>query len=337
MLKFNDVFLKLNNKNLMKFNLIKDNKGNIFMGLYLVMIIFVILIAILILNLSMAYTELNNNQLNSKTFNYILNDYQTNIPTLSYNVLENLSNNVVENKVPLINSKESIKEELEKSLLGKNNEYYKNSGIQIESHVIYIGDGEDPFHINIKTMISAYKNNMSYNNQITSEVSIENLKDPLPAIKCGKYPNFSYNDTNYNYGDSLSKYLESKNQSGAQYYTNGSSPLIIKKCIYEPYTQHGAGISMENCLKNGYYHESRDGSCYFHRLEGVGQCSDYGMETFVMPNPKLNQSGLIATSSPDHVIFGYSYPGESLLLNSYSKPESLIFLDDSHRQKYGLF
>ncbi|MDR3291442.1 MAG: hypothetical protein LBT10_04750 [Methanobrevibacter sp.] len=337
MLKFNDTFMKLNNKGLMKFNFIKDNKGNIFTGLYLVMIIFVILIAILILNLSIAYTELNNNQLNSKTFNYILNDYQTNIPILSYNVLENLSNNIVKNKIPLINSKESIKEELEKSLLRKNNQYYKNSGIQIESHVIYIGDGEDPFHINIKTIISAYKDNMSYNNQITSEISIENLKDPLPAIKCGKYPNFSYNDTNYNYGDSLSKYLESKNQSGAQYYTNGSSPLIIKKCIYEPYTQHGDGISMENCLENGYYHESRDGSCYFHRLEGVGQCLDYGMETFVIPNPKLNQSGLIATSSPDHVIFGYSYPGESLLLNSYSKSKSLIFLDDSHRKKYGLF
>jgi hypothetical protein len=328
--------LKLDNRYLLKFKIINDNKGNVFIYLYLVMIISIVLIAILVLNLSVGYDEINNNKLSLKTFNYILSDYETNIPVLSYDILENLSNRAVKSGLGLINSKESIKEEVEKSLLKKNKEYYKNSGIQIESHVLYVRNGKDPFHVNINTMVTAFKENISYKKQMTSEISVENLKDPLPAVKCSKYPNFLYNATDYNYGNSLSKYLEGKNQTGSQCYINGTSPLIIKKCIYEPYTQHGEGVSMENCLKNGYYHESRDGSCYLHRLEGVGQCLDYGMETFILPDPKLNQSGLIATSSPDHVIFGYSYPGESILLNNYSKSKSLIFLDNAHRQKYGL-
>jgi hypothetical protein len=328
--------MKFDDERLSESGFIKDKKGSIFTYLYLVIIISIVLMAILILNLSMVYYEIDQNELNSKTFNYVLYDYETNIPVLSYKVLENLSNRVVEAGLPLTDSRESIKKELEKSLLQKNKEYHKNSGIQIEGHVSYVGNGEDPFHININTLITAFKDNISYNKQITSEISIENLKDPLPAIKCGKYQSFSYNSTNYNYGNSLSEYLESKNQFGSQYYINGTSPLKIKKCIYEPYTQHGEGVSMESCLKNGYYHESRDGSCYLHRLEGVGLCSDYGMETFILPNPKLNQSGLMATSSPDHVIFGYSYPGESILLNNSHGSKSLIFLDNSHRQKYGI-
>jgi hypothetical protein len=316
--------------------IIKDKRGSIFTGMYLIMIVFVILITILILNLAISYNEINLNQLNSKTFNYIINDYQSNIPILSYSVLGNLSEQVIESRIPLINSKNSIKKNLEKKLLEKNKQYYDNFGIHIETHILNVENGNDPFHININTIVKAFKDNLSYNKQITSQTSIENLKDPLPATKCGKYPGFSYNQTNYNYGDSLNIFLKNKNQEGSQYYINGSSPSIIKKCVYEPYTQHGEGISMKNCLDNGYYHESRDGSCFLHRLEGVGLCLDYGMETFVLPNFKLNQTGLIATSSPDHVIFEQSYPGKSIQLKSNHKDNRIIFLDSSHRKKYGL-
>lgn len=208
--------LKPNNKCLTEFKIINDNKGNIFIYLYLIMIISLVLIAILVLNLLVGYDEINHNELNLKTFNYILNDHEENIPVLSYNILENLSNRVLKSGVPLIDSKESIKEELKKNLLKKNKEYYKNSGIQIESNILYVENGKDPFHINIGTIITAFKGDINYKKQITSEISVENLKNPLPAVKCSKYPNFSYNDTNYNYGDSLSKYLEVKNQAGSQ-------------------------------------------------------------------------------------------------------------------------
>jgi hypothetical protein len=42
-----------------------------------------------------------------------------------------------------------------------------------------VENGDDPFHININTFIKAFKDNLSYGNQITTKVSIENLKDPL--------------------------------------------------------------------------------------------------------------------------------------------------------------
>jgi hypothetical protein len=73
--------------------LVKDEKGSIFIGTYLIMV--VILISILILDLSITYSEINLNQLNSKNFNYIINDYQTNILILSYGVLGNLSEQVM--------------------------------------------------------------------------------------------------------------------------------------------------------------------------------------------------------------------------------------------------
>jgi hypothetical protein len=72
---------------------------------------------------------------------------------------------------------------------------------------------------------------------------------------------------------------------------------------------------MKNCLDNGYYHEIRDGACFLHRLEWLGLCPDYGMETFLLPNHKLNQTGLIATSAPDHVIFEESYPGNKYFIH----------------------
>lgn len=85
---------------------------------------------------------------------------------------------------------------------------------------------------------------------------------------------------------------------------------------------------MKNCIEKGYYHESADGSCYLCRLEGKGVCPHYGLETFIVPSSKLNKS----ISGSDHVVFHDSYLGEKY---DYFHDKSL-FLDDSHRKKYGL-
>ncbi|MDR1721639.1 MAG: hypothetical protein LBR24_01150 [Methanobrevibacter sp.] len=315
----------------------KDENGNIFSGIYVTMIIAVILVGILILNLAVGYNEINTNELSGNSFNYIMKDYEDNIAPLTYVILENITNEIVETKIPLSDSKETIKDKVQEKLNEKNQEYLNNSQIKIETEVLYIEAGKDPFHININTLVTANKDNMSYNKVITSEVSIINLKDPIPALKCGNDPSFSYDENYYYYGNSLSNYLASRNQTNPQYYINASSSCRIKRCPYDPYIQHGNGVTMKNCLDNGYYHESADGSCFFHRFVGAGNCYDYGLEAFIRPNPLITQTGLQSTSASDHVIFGVdSYPGTSIILNTNNNVTEVIFLDSSHATKYGL-
>ncbi|RBQ22830.1 hypothetical protein ALNOE001_15310 [Candidatus Methanobinarius endosymbioticus] len=51
------------------------------------------------------------------------------------------------------------------------------------------------------------------------------------------------------------------NLSNPKACENATAPLIIRKCIYDPYEQHGEGNCMKNCVDNGYFHESADCSC----------------------------------------------------------------------------
>lgn len=111
-------------------------------------------------------------------------------------------------------------------------------------------------------------------------------------------------------------------------------------------------MTLKNCIENGYFHESSDGSCFLCRLEGKGTCPHYGFETFITPptsnstgnntNLSTNSTFNFAPSSIDHVIFNETppgtgtYPGKMIVYYSDGLNHLKIFLDNSHRQKYGL-
>ena len=108
-----------------------------------------------------------------------------------------------------------------------------------------------------------------------------------------------------------------------------AEPFIIRVCPYDPYIHHGDNQTLKDCLNHGYYHESSDGSCYLCRLEGKGKCNHYGFEVFI----KASENDITESiSGSDHVIFYDQYPGERF----YYAPGKSIFLDSSHRLKYGL-
>ena len=101
------------------------------------------------------------------------------------------------------------------------------------------------------------------------------------------------------------------------------------QCPYDPYIHHGDEGVLEDCLENGYFHESADGSCYLCRLEGKGKCPHYGLEVFIQTHTPLKNESL---SCSDHVVFSDHYYGEKI------NPDDMnsLILDSSHRKKYGL-
>lgn len=302
------------------------SKGNIFTGLSAIFILSFIIIFILLLNVNTSI--LNENNLESDNIKYIVEDYNRNIEILANDSLKEVSENVYKTNIPLKDSEDEIKKILNEKLSKLNEEFKNKYAVNIQSEVIIVENHEKPEFLKIKTILTITKSNEKYNGLVESKASVLNLKDPLPILLCGK---LDYNESKLFYGDSLTNYLKNRNVENPENYINASSPLIIKKCPYDPYIHHGDNQTLFNCIQNGYYHESADGSCYLCRLEGKGLCPHYGFETFIIPSKDL-KTNLSSTSASDHVIFMDNYPGKPY----YYYDNRIIFLDDSHRAKYGL-
>ena len=238
-----------------------------------------------------------------------------------------------------MDSKSDLKDRIDEKLIEKNHEYYDNYNILINSSLISIENTTDPFSYKIKTHIASVKGDYSFDNIVSSDVDCINLRDPVPLLFCKGHHGLSWNDTDYSYGKSLAEFLKSKGVENYSFYENASSPLIIRKCPYDPYVHHGDdnGKIMKNCRDNGYYHESRDGACYPCRLEGKGGCEHYGFETFINPH-STNETGRVSACGSDHVIFSDDiYPGVEVIYNSEDGLNEILYLDPhGHKVKYGM-
>jgi hypothetical protein len=229
---------------------------------------------------------------------------------------------------------------------------YVNNGIEAECDIQYVDNSQDPFQIEVKSKIKVEKGTLKHQENLTQNISLINgsfpIMDPLPFIKCKEHGGATIREDKIFYGSSLSNHLESRGINNSEAYENATSPLYIRKCPYDPYELHGNTndlVNLKNCIDNGFYHESSDGSCFLCRLEGRGVCPHYGMETFIVPAPSvnlpsLNNSSAVATSAPDHVIFddtGHgTYQGHQIVYFNNGTHYFYLVLDDSHRKKYGL-
>lgn len=310
-------------------------EGNVFTSLATLFVFSFILIGILLLNFTISTNDTNINSVNSNNFNYMIEDYNRNIPIITREIIGNLSNEVIKNHTSCYNSRNVIKEQLQESLDHDNKKYKENNDIKFESQVLSVNNGEDPYHINVKTLVKGIKGKMEYNHVVESVVSIEGLKDPLPFIMCKDHPTLVENGTKIYYNDALSYYLAANDLLNPDVYENATGSLIIRKCPYDPYEHHGEDQCMKNCVDNGYFHESADGSCYLCRLEGKGGCLHYGLETFISPHIVANLS-YESISCSDHVIYQDHYSGESIGIYFENGFYEILILDDSHQAKYGL-
>ncbi|MBE6511735.1 MAG: hypothetical protein E7Z75_01100 [Methanobrevibacter olleyae] len=326
-------------KDTLKRELANDEKGNFAIVIASLILIGFLILSIVVLNTAINHEDENNEIISSNNFQDIVNDYIRNIPLIEHEGLEELSEEVIKNKRPCLDSKSDLKEIIDEKLSVKNRQYYENHNIQINSSLIAIENTSNPFSYKFKTHIHCIKGEYSFERIVSSDVSCIGLKDPLPILYLKGYSGLSYNDSSYNYGNSLSEFLRDEGVENYSFYENASSPLIIKKCPYDPYKHHGDenGKIMKNCRDNGYYHESRDGSCFLCRLEGKGGCEHYGFETFVNPQ-KTNETGRVSSCGADHVIFSNDiYPGVEVIYNSEEGLNEILYLDPhGHKVKYGM-
>ena len=319
--------------------LLNDEKGNFSIILTSLILIGFLLLSIIILNVAINQERENGEIVSSNNFQYIVNDYIRNLPLIEHEALEDLSEEIIKDKRPSLDSKSDLKEIVDGKLSAKNKEYYENYGIQINSSLIAIENTSNPFSYKFKTHILSVKGDYSFEKIVSSDVDCIDLKDPVPILYLKDYHGLSYNESFYNYGNSLSEFLRSKGVENYSFYIDANSPLIIRKCPYDPYKHHGDdnGKIMKNCRDNGYYHESRDGACYLCRLEGKSGCEHYGFETFINPH-KTNETGLVSACGSDHVIFSDNiYPGVEVVYNSENGLNEILYLDPhGHKVKYGM-
>ena len=319
--------------------LLNDEKGNFSIILTSLILIGFLLLSIIILNVAINQERENGEIVSSNNFQYIVNDYIRNLPLIEHEALEDLSEEIIKDKRPSLDSKSDLKEIVDGKLSAKNKEYYENYGIQINSSLIAIENTSNPFSYKFKTHILSVKGDYSFEKIVSSDVDCIDLKDPVPILYLKDYHGLSYNESFYNYGNSLSEFLRSKGVENYSFYIDANSPLIIRKCPYDPYKHHGDdnGKIMKNCRDNGYYHESSDGACYLCRLEGKSGCEHYGFETFINPQ-KTNETGRVSACGSDHVIFSDDiYPGVEVIYNDEDRLKEILYLDPhGHKVKYGM-
>lgn len=306
-----------------------DSKGNMIVGTTAILIAALLLMCIFVIT-SINYIEHQNIDSEANdNFKYIVDDYTNNLEVLSRQAIAE-STEKVYNGLPVFNSQKDIKNNLNKILEKKNEEYGKKYDVKITSEVISVENTDSPWKILFKVKLNVEKGSDKFSKIVEKNASTEGLKDPLPLAKLTILSGILTYDDKIHYKTALSGYMVIHHLKSPESYIEATAPLYIKKCPYDPYIHHGDPGVLEDCLDTGYFHESADGSCYLCRLEGEGKCPHYGFEVFIQTHTPLKNESL---SCSDHVVFSDHYNGEKIDPDDW---DSLI-LDSSHRKKYGLW
>jgi hypothetical protein len=319
-----------------------DQKGYIISGLSFLLIIPAIYLIAVFADMSHTGSQSQALLVQSDVVFSTARDIGGNIPVMTEKTLQETVNEVTVSGNPLQDSRNAVKCSLQ-GKIDNLTEKYSKEGINATCKILSVNTAADPFKVEINSTISINKSSITHREHISQNISIIDpnypIPDPLPFIKCKNFGGVTNTSTRIIYGSSLENYLKSQNMSNAEAYNNATSPLIIKKCPYDPYISHGQSnnlTNLKNCIFNGYFHESSDGACFLCRLEGKGICPHYGMETFVIPSVSANETLSSGPCGSDHVIFNDHYEGYALIYHSNSTGYYKIFLENGHRSKYGL-
>ncbi|MEE1133549.1 MAG: hypothetical protein UHW60_02135 [Methanobrevibacter sp.] len=305
-----------------------DSKGNIIVGTTAILIVSLLLIAIFVVTTINYIQNTNLESESNDNFKYIIEDYSRNLEVLGRDSIAEATQKVY-NGLPVHDSEDQIKKNLNKKLSDKNEEYKKRYDIELSSEVLSVEPTDSPWKVLFKVKLNGKKDNEMFSEIVESNSSIEGLRDPLPIAKLTIASGIMAYDDKIHYKSALSAYMLLHDFDSPESYLEATAPMTMKKCPYDPYVHHGDPGVLRDCLDTGYFHESADGSCYLCRLEGKGKCPHYGMEVFIQTHTPLGNESL---SCSDHVVFADHYNGEKINPDDW---DSLI-LDSSHRKKYGL-
>ena len=305
-----------------------DSRGNMIVGTTAILIASLLLICIFVAT-SMNYIQNQNIDSESNDiFKYIVDDYSSNIEIEGRESVADATGKVY-NGLPISDSQDQIKKNLNKRLEVMNKEFEEKYDVKITSEALSVENTDSPWKLLFKVKLNVEKGSEKYSGIIEKNASVEGLRDPLPVAKLTIASGIMAYDNQIHYKTALSAYMLIHNFESPESYIEATAPLYIKKCPYDPYVHHGDPGVLKDCLKKGYFHESADGSCYLCRLEGKGKCPHYGFEVFIQTHTPLGNESL---SCSDHVVFADHYNGAKIDPDDW---DSLI-LDSSHRKKYGL-
>ena len=302
-----------------------DSKGNIIVGTTAILIITLLFICIFVVT-SINYIQNENiDSQSNDNFKYVVDDYTLNLEILEREAIDEATQKVF-NGLPVINSENQIKKNLDKVLDERNEEYEKKYDVKINSETLSVENTDSPWKLLFKVKLNIEKGDEKFSKIVEKNASVEGLRDPLPIAKLTVLSGILTYDNQIHYKTALSAYMLLHHLDSPESYIEATAPLYIKKCPYDPYIHHGDYGVLDDCLKNGYFHESADGSCYLCRLEGKGKCPHYGFEVFIQTHTPLKNESL---SCSDHVVFADHYKGKKIDPDDWNS----LILDSSHRKK----
>ena len=270
----------------------------------------------------------NIDSVQNDNFKYLIDDYTQNLEISQRDAIAKATQKIF-NGLHIFNSENQIKKNLNEILDEKNKEYEEKYGVKITSEVLSVENTDSAWKILFKTRLNVQKDNEKFSKIIEKNATIEGLRDPLPLAKLTIASGILTYDDKIHYQEGLSAYMLLHQFDSPESYIEATAPLYIKKCPYDPYIHHGDPGVLDDCLKQGYFHESADGSCYLCRLEGKGKCPHYGFEVFIQTHTPLKNESL---SCSDHVVFADHYNGQKIDPDDWNS----LILDSSHQKKYGL-
>ncbi len=332
-----------------------DQKGYVMNGLAFLLILPAILLVAVYVDMTTLGGESVGLVMQSDTTFYAAKDMERNIDVMSKKIIKDAADEITITGVPLSDSRAFLKTKLQTKMNAMAAQYKTSIGADVVSCTIISVEQSSNSKVEINSTIYVKKGTSAHIDNVSQDVSLlgQSLPDPLPFIKlkdCGGVTRDNASGRIL-YGTSLANYIDKINPDPKIHnytvYINATSPLYVKLCPYEPYTEHGNTtdnngniVILKSCIDNKYFHESNDGACYLCRLEGKVTCSHYGIETFIVPAVANNGSVMFAPVSIDHVLFQkFPYYGKSVVYNKDTSSASdyyKLYLDNGHRLKYGL-
>ena len=305
-----------------------DSKGNLIIGTTAILIVALLLICIFVISCINYIQNENIDSVQNDNFKYLIDDYTQNLEISQRDAIAKATQKIF-NGLHIFNSENQIKKNLNEILDEKNKEYEEKYGVKITSEVLSVENTDSAWKILFKTRLNVQKDHEKFSKIIEKNATIEGLRDPLPLAKLTIASGILTYDDKIHYQEGLSAYMLLHQFDSPESYIEATAPLYIKKCPYDPYIHHGDPGVLDDCLKQGYFHESADGSCYLCRLEGKGKCPHYGFEVFIQTHTPLKNESL---SCSDHVVFADHYNGQKIDPDDWNS----LILDSSHQKKYGL-
>ena len=204
-----------------------DSKGNLILGTTVILITTLLLVAIFVFTTINYIQNENIDSEENDNFKYIVDDYSNNLEVLSRQSLEDACNRVY-HSFKLRDSRDFIKDSLNKKLKTQNEKFSEKYDAKVSSEVISVESTDTPWKILFKVKLNIRKDNNNFYKIVEKNASIEGLRDPLPPAKFSIASGIYIDGDKINYKNVLTRELKLKNLDSPFSYAFATTPLYMQ-------------------------------------------------------------------------------------------------------------